>query len=203
VNAQGKELVLTLLTSNKPETYPLLAEKIKQQWEALGVGVKIEVPKTRKDFEQRMLLRDYDVLLFGQSLLDNLDSYPYWHSSQTQEQGDKQKLKLDAFNLSQYASFEADSLLARIRETSDMKSREKALKELNEILKRDVPAVFLYSPLYVFAYDDSISGIQPGSLALHSDRFLTLSNWYISTNRQFKEGRSWLSLPGWLLRIGR
>ncbi len=203
VNAQGKELVLTLLTSNKPETYPLLAEKIKQQWEALGVGVKIEVPKTRKDFEQRMLLRDYDVLLFGQSLLDNLDSYPYWHSSQTQEQGDKQKLKLDAFNLSQYASFEADSLLARVRETSDMKSREKALKELNEILKRDVPAVFLYSPLYVFAYDDSISGIQPGSLALHSDRFLTLSNWYINTDRRFKEGKSWLSLPGWLLRLGR
>lgn len=202
VNAQGKELVLTLLTSNKPETYPLLAEKIKAQWEALGVGVKIEVPKTRKDFEQRMLLRDYDVLLFGQSLLDNLDSYPYWHSSQTQEKGDKAKLKLDAFNLSQYASFEADSLLAKIRETGDEKVREKALKDLNEIIRRDVPAVFLYSPLYVFAYDDSISGIKPGSLALHSDRFLTLSDWYISTQRRFKEGRSWLSLPGWLLRLG-
>jgi hypothetical protein len=169
INAQGKELVLTLLTSNKPETYPLVAEKIKQQWESLGIGVKIEVPKTRKEFEQRMLLRDYDVLLFGQSLLDNLDSYPYWHSSQTQESSDKQKLKLDAFNLSQYASLEADLLLARIRETSDGKTREKALKELNEILKRDVPAVFLYSPLYVYAYDESISGIQPGALSLHSD----------------------------------
>lgn len=203
VNAQGKELVLTLLTSNKPETYPLVAEKIKQQWESLGIGVKIEVPKTRKEFEQRMLLRDYDVLLFGQSLLDNLDSYPYWHSSQTQESGDKQKLKLDAFNLSQYASLEADLLLARIRETSDGKTREKALKELNEILKRDVPAVFLYSPLYVYAYDESISGIKPGALSLHSDRFLTLEHWYISTERRFKEGKSWLSLPGWLLRLGR
>lgn len=203
VNAQGKELVLTLLTSNKPETYPLVAEKIKQEWEALGIGVKIEVPKTRKEFEQRMLLRDYDVLLFGESLLDNLDSYPYWHSSQIQESGEKQRLKLDAFNLSQYASLEADLLLARIRETSNPTIREKALKELNEIFKRDVPAVFLYSPLYVYAYDDSIAGIQPGALSLHSDRFLTLQQWYISTERRFKEGKSWLSLPGWLLRLGR
>jgi len=27
--------------------------------------------------------REYDVIIFGQSLDYNLDAYPYWHSSQS------------------------------------------------------------------------------------------------------------------------
>jgi ABC-type transport system substrate-binding protein len=201
VNQNGRPLKLTILTSDKPEAYRVVAEIIRKNWEAVGVDVTIDVPATRKEFEDRMLTRDYDVLLFGQSLLDNLDSYPFWHSSQTQELGDKKNLKLDAFNLSQYASFEADSLLTQIRETSDIAKRARSLDQLNAIIKRDVPAVFLYSPLYVFAYDNSVRGIKIGKLASHSDRFLSLHDWYINTKRQFKPGKSWLSMPSWMLNL--
>ncbi len=198
-NLAGQELSLTLVTSPAPIEYKEIAEMVKQQWRSVGVNVNVEIPETRQEFEERMLTRNYDVLLFGQSLLDNLDSYPYWHSSQIQDMsGERSKLKLDAFNLSQYASFASDSLLTRIRETRNAQTRETALKELNDLLKQDVPAIFLYSPLYMYGYREDVKGVEIGKLALHSDRLLSMDRWFIQTERHFKDGKSWLSFFGWL-----
>lgn len=199
INDAGKKLTLTLLTSPSPEKYKAIAQNMQKQWELLGVQVKVDVPTTRKDFEDRLLKRDYDVVLFGQSLLDNLDSYPYWHSSGNQRiTGNRNDLRLDAYNLSQYHSFEADTLLETIRRTMNDREREDALKKLREVLKRDVPAVFLYSPLYTFAYRDDIQGVGLGHLSLHSDRFLSLYKWYVEQDRVFQSGKNWLSFFGWL-----
>ncbi len=200
VNDAGKLLVLTLLTSPSPPDYKRVAEDVKEQWAKLGVQVNIEIPATREAFEERLLLRDYDVLLFGQSLLDNLDSYPYWHTSGMQKNTtNRNELKLDAYNLSQYSSFEADTLLETIRSTVDEKERADALTKLQAVLKRDVPAIFLYTPLYTFAHRDGILGIELGDLSLHSDRFLTLYRWYVKQERVFKPGTNWMSFFSWML----
>lgn len=199
VNDAGQRLSLTLLTSPQPEKYKLVAEEVKREWEALGVHVNVEVPATREEFESRLLERQYDVLLFGQSLLDNLDSYPYWHSSGVQQlTGKRSDLKIDAYNLSQYASFEADSLLEQIRKTTNEKERQDALAKLADTLKTDAPAIILYTPLYTFAQRDDILGVELGSLSMHSDRFLTLHRWYVKQERIFKAGVGWLSFPGWV-----
>ncbi len=200
VNDRGDRLTLTLLTSSAPDTYRKVAELIRDQWAALGVHVSIVVPETRDEFEQRLIQRDYDILLYGQSLLDNLDSYPYWHSDGIQRfEGDKNSLRLDAYNFSQYTSLAADSLLRLIRQTFDEKERQSALGELRDILKQDVPAIFLYSPLYTFAYHQDVHGIETGRLSLHSDRFLTLHNWYVRQERVFRPGMSWFSFLPWLV----
>ena len=157
------------------------------------------MPETRSAFEERLLKRDYDVVLFGQSLLDNLDSYPYWHSSGVQKiTRNRNDLRLDAYNLSQYASFEADALLETIRSTSSEKERNDALSHLKDVLKKDVPAVFLYSPVYTFAHREDILGVELGHLSLHSDRFLTLYRWYVKQGRVFEAGKGWLSFFHWL-----
>lgn len=203
VNDAGQKLTLRLLTSVSPENYRFVAERIRDQWAALGVQVTIDIPKTSGEFQEKLLARDYDVLLFGQSLLDNLDSYPYWHSSSVQKvTGNRNDLKIDAYNLSQYAAFEADSLLETIRGKTDDRERTEALGKLRDVLKRDIPALFLYSPLYTFAHREDILGIELKSLSLHSDRFLTLYHWYVKQERVFKPGRNWLSFPGWLTSMG-
>lgn len=201
INDKGTPLRLTILTSSTPAVYRSIAETVAKQWQALGVEVTVDVPATKKEFEDKLLHRNYDVILFGESLFDNLDSYPYWHSSQIQERDDPKNLKLDAFNLSQYASFDIDADLAKIRETKSGKSRTLALKALNDQWKKDIPAIILYSPLAVFAHDDSIHGITLKKLSLHADRFAHFADWYVTTQRKFIEGRSWLSMPGWLLRL--
>jgi ABC-type transport system substrate-binding protein len=199
VNEKGEQLKLTLLTSPTPPVYKKVAQLVKEQWARLGVLVDVQVPVSRDEFEQRLLTRDYDVLLFGQSLLDNMDSYPYWHSTGVQKlTGHESDLRRDAYNLSQYSSFKADSLLETIRRTSDEKERTQALADLRTVLKQDVPAIFLYSPLYTFAHSDRIQGIDLGSLSLHSDRFLSLHDWYAKEERVFVKGKSWGSFFGWL-----
>tara|TARA_Y100000310_G_scaffold300207_1_gene335699 strand:- start:8813 stop:9991 length:1179 start_codon:yes stop_codon:yes gene_type:complete len=194
VNDVGDRLSLTLLTSPSPPQYKTIAENIAAQWAKLGVHIGVIVPANKIDFEEKLLSREYDVLLFGQSLLDNLDAYPYWHSSGMQKLTDsKFDLRIDAYNLSQYSSITADGLLEVIRETGDDKERQEALSELQETLKDDVPAIFLYSPYYAFAYHEEVKGMELGALSLHSDRFTTLHNWYLKEELIFKPGKSWWS----------
>jgi peptide/nickel transport system substrate-binding protein len=114
----------------------------------------------------------------------------------------RNELTLDSYNLSQYASFEADSLLETIRGKTDDRERAASLSKLRDVLKRDIPAVFLYSPLYTFAHREDILGIELKSLSLHSDRFLTLYHWYVKQERVFKPGKSWWSFIGWLTSMG-
>ena len=202
VNDVGDRLSLTLVTSPAPPQYREIAEVISKQWAALGVHVAVIVPDTKKDFEEKLLSREYDLFLFGQSLLDNLDAYPYWHSSGMQKLTDsKFDLSIDAYNLSQYTSIAADGLLEVIRQTGDDKERQDALSELQETLKKDVPAIFLYSPYYAFAYHEQVKGIELGALSLHSDRFTTLHNWYIKEGVIFKPGKSWWSFTSWLFSL--
>ncbi|MDA1208521.1 MAG: ABC transporter substrate-binding protein [bacterium] len=199
INDNGEKLSLRLLTSNSPAHYQVIAENIKAQWEELGVHVGIEIPETRAKFEQKLINRDYDILLFGQSLLDNLDSYPYWHSSGVQDlEGERSELRIDSYNLSQYSSLEADSLLEVIRETGSTEKQDLALLELREVLKEEIPAIFLYSPLYTYAYNPNLHGAVIGNPSLHSDRFLTLHRWYMKKDRSFKTGKNWLSAVPWL-----
>lgn len=198
-NEKGEQLRLRLLTSPAPLAYRKVAEEIKAQWGALGVDVTIEVPQDRGEFEEKLLKREYDVLLFGQSLLDNLDGYPYWHSGGAQKlTGQEKDLRRDAYNLSQYTSFKADALLEAIRSTASEKERSESLSELRDIMEQDVPAIFLYSPLYTFAHHQAILGIELGTLSLHSDRFLTLHKWYVREDRVFQPGKGWLSIFSWL-----
>ncbi len=201
LNDNGKPLKITLLTSNAPETYAKVANIVADEWRSLGADVTVDIPATKQEFQDKLLKRNYDVVLFGESLFDNLDSYPYWHSSQIQAKDDPKNMRLDAFNLSQYTSFDTDALLAKIRETSDASSRANSLKELNEILKRDVPAIILYSPLYVFAYDQNVHGVHLDKLSLHADRFADFEHWYVTTERRFTAGKGWLSFIPWLLHL--
>ena len=201
VNDQGEQLSLRLLTSPSPPSYRTVAENVAKHWRDLGVLVSVDIPSTADEFEQRMLRRDYDVLLFGQSLLDNLDSYPYWHSSGVQKsKGGIANLRLDAYNLSQYASQKSDHLLETIRETTNERERQSALEDLRRMLAADVPAIFLYSPLYTFAVSPDVSGVSLGTLSLHSDRFLTLQRWFVRKERRLLEDISWWSFFPWLLR---
>ena len=202
INDNGEKLSLTLLTSNSPPQYREIAEIIADQWKDLGIHVGVMVPERRDEFEERLLNRDYDILLYGQSLLDNLDSYPYWHSSGKQKlTGERADIRLDAYNLSQYSSLEADTLLETIRQTGNDQERTESLAELREVLKVDVPAIFLYAPLYTFAYSRDLQGITLGDLSLHSDRFLTLNNWFLRQVRVFLPGKSWWSFGGWIFSL--
>ncbi|MCC6643801.1 hypothetical protein IT411_03560, partial [Candidatus Peregrinibacteria bacterium] len=140
-----------------------------ESWKKGGVKV---VPNWLDEaaFTEAIRNKQYDMLLAGQSMGYNLDTYPFWHSSQA---------KADGINLSNYRSFAADSQIEKIRSTFDKDEKEERQKKLAEILSADVPALFLYRPNYLFLTDGKVQNITLDNLSFESDRFIHIADWCI------------------------
>ena len=189
-NKKGQELALKLVVPEKPKDYGIVASILKEQWQKIGVHTNITILNT-KDFNQALAKRDYDLLIFGQNLGYNLDAYPYWHSSQA---------KKDGYNLSQFKNFVADSLLDNARSQHNVKDRKKTLNDLQKIISKEIPAVFLYSPTYNFALSDKIQNSDFNNLATTSDRFSGIENWYAKADRKLNKGVNPFTFISWIIK---
>jgi len=136
-------------------------------WRGIGVGLKLEFLDADA-FHERVASRSYDLLFVGQSLGYNLDTYSYWHSTQANPLGQ---------NFSNYKSFRVDKLIESIRMMFDDSEREEDLKELAVKIKEDIPAIFLYRPVYYYATDCKVEGISMKGVDFPSDRLARIAKW--------------------------
>jgi len=170
----GKKLTLTLLRrvfdegSKQEEITSMTADIIKSQLKEVGIEVIIEA-YDNETLQEKIQNREYDLLLYGQNLGYNLDTYSYWHSSQATEYG---------LNLSNYRNPNADAYIEKIRSTFDVTKKDELLQSLASTIEEDIPAVFLYTPSYYFLVDKRVQGIDVKGLRFPSDRFSTIKNWY-------------------------
>ena len=173
----GEVLSFKLIRRSYPENEKqeevneITARMIAEQLGQLGIQVTVENYEN-EPFQKKVQERDYDLLLYGQSLGYNLDTYSYWHSSQINENG---------LNLSNYTNAKADFSIEIIRTTFDDEEEKKqeSLKSLAEIIKNDIPAVFLYRPSYYFLADNRIQNIRTENLLFPLDRFANILDWKI------------------------
>ncbi len=173
---QTVSLSFVLTTVNQP-IMKNLANILKKQWQAAGIEITVNVLDTSALEQEVIKPRNYELLLFGQGLELFLDPFPYWHSSQIKDPG---------FNLSGYENKESDNLLAKARQTLDPEERKAALEEFQNILIEDTPAVFLYSPDYIYLISKRIKGITDKIITDPSKRFSGIESWYIKTKRVWK-----------------
>lgn len=177
-DTDGKILELTLLSRAYDDGTPQAEESKKvtdfliEQWKTAGIKINLEAVDN-DTFMQKLLAREYDLILAGQSLGYNLDTYAYWHSTQAGEGG---------LNLSNYKSFAADQLIEKIRDTFDATEKEKRLKDLAKVIADDIPAIFLYRPRYTLATNGKMKGMTLENLAFISDRFANINQWCVSCN---------------------
>lgn len=149
----------------------ITAEMIKESLEKLGVMISIESYES-EPFQRKVQKREYDLLLFGQNLGYNLDTYSFWHSSQSNT----------GLNLSNYANAKADFNIQAIRNTfeGEEEQRKNYLEALGKIIKSDMPAVFLYSPTYYFLVDERIKNTYTAYLLFPHDRFANILEWSVN-----------------------
>ncbi len=190
LNQNDETLILRMIVPKTPEAYSQVASLIKEQWKKIGVGLTIEA-LDNTDFQEALFKRNYDLLIFGQNLGYNLDAYPYWHSSQAKEGG---------YNLSQFKNFIVDSLLDKARLQEDVEDRKKTLNQIQEIISKEIPAIFLYSPTYNFALSDKIQNATFENLATTTDHFARIQDWYARVDRRFAEGVNPLTFVNWLVK---
>ena len=188
INRKGDELVLKIISPQLPKEYGEIAKKLQALWSEVGVISEVELLEIG-DLQEKVKQRDYDVLIFGQSLGYNLDSYPYWHSSQA----------ADGFNFSQLKSFIIDTLLEDIRATHNEVMRQEKLKEVEDALIKEVPAIFLYSPKQYFAISQNIKGIEIENIRDIKDRYSHINDWYINEKRTVKDSVKFKDFFKWLV----
>lgn len=181
--SKGKDpvkLEITLATSDFSDLAKT-ADMIRKQWLNIGVNVNIENYGIEELKQNIIKTRKYDALLFGEVLSHNPDPFAFWHSSQKKDPG---------LNLSLYSNKDADKLLEEARQTLDPEERSKKLKEFQKILTAEVPAIFLYSPTYLYPISKEVKGTDVKDITIPSKRFLNIENWYIKTQRISKSSDS-------------
>lgn len=169
-------LAFSISTANAPELKKT-ANLLKETWEKLGVRVDIKVFEIG-DLNQNVIrARKYDALLFGQIVGRDLDLYAFWHSSQRNDPG---------LNVSMYANSKADTILEEARIITDNNERIEKYKEFAEEISKDTPAVFLYSPQFIYVMPKKIKNATLTHITTPSERLSDAFEWYIDTERVWK-----------------
>ncbi len=171
-----KQLNIILTTVSSPE-YLAVAEKIKDQLKEVGISLEIQTISADRLFSDIIDTQNYELLLT--SVLSDNDSDPYifWHSTQATQGG---------LNIARYKSSSADKKLTEARAAISNETKEEALRSFQEIIAKDLPAVFLYQSTYSFAVAKKIEGAEINEVGVPSDRLNIITSWYIKTKKALR-----------------
>ena len=144
-----------------------LVDYLVAQWQEIGVAVDVEYLDSYM-FNETLSSRQYDLALVGHNLGYNFDTYSYWHSSQANPRGQ---------NFSNYGKFQVDTLIEAARSTFDKEEATAISSEIAAQIQEDIPAIFLYRPVYYYANDKKIEGLNLYNVVFPADRFSAISQW--------------------------
>jgi peptide/nickel transport system substrate-binding protein len=170
---KDKQLELTLTTVDQSENYNAV-EIIKNNWEALGIKVNLQIIPTSQIQKEAIEPRNYQILLYSEIIGADPDPYPFWHSSQISNPG---------LNLAVIPDRNIDQLLEEARKTNDIEERKLKYIQFQNILAENIPAIFLYNPIYTYITSKDIKGINLTRIIVPDDRFAEIEKWYINTRR--------------------
>jgi len=168
----GVKLAFTLLTDDDP-LHMRLAEEIARQWEEIGVRA---IPQTVRSslVENYLRPRKFEAALIDLEVRGDPDPYPLWHSTQANGEGQ---------NYAGFVNYEVDKLLEEARCIVDLDKRAELYHRFQQTFADEVPSLLLYYPVYTYAVDEKIKGVQLGPLSEPSDRFRNIAEWYVVTKR--------------------
>ncbi len=165
-------LTFSISTGNAPELKET-AYIMQKNWQDLGALVEVKIFEIG-DLNQNIIkTRKYDSLLFGEIVGRDLDLYPFWHSSERANPG---------LNIALYTNLKADKILENLRETNDESEQKALFLNFNKEIQNDVPAVFTYSPYFIYIVPNKVQNVSLGTINVPAERFIDVGKWYIETN---------------------
>lgn len=175
-NATTTKLTFKIATSEWPDLVRA-AELIVTMLADIGINAEIDRYAVGELEAEIIRPRAYEILLFGQVYGREPDPFPFWHSSQLRDPG---------LNVALFSHKTADRILDEIRKTADHSARDKAIHSLQDVFDKELPAVFLFTQLYIYLLPARIQGVAVEAVALPADRFNNVHQWFIHTKRAFR-----------------
>ncbi len=152
------------------------AELIKQDLSEIGMEVDVKTFDIGNLNQNIIRPRKYDALLFGEIINHESDLYAFWHSSQRKDPG---------LNVALYTSAKVDKILEDASATVNTEARVKKYLQFEDEIKKDMPAVFLYSPDFIYIPSKHLQNFK--SLVISpADRYMNVYLWYTETEKVWK-----------------
>ncbi|HEY4518842.1 hypothetical protein A2833_00520 [Candidatus Azambacteria bacterium RIFCSPHIGHO2_01_FULL_44_55] len=155
----------------------LVATLIKDDLKNIGVGANLTILGLGEIQQNYLKTRQYQAILIGEAYTGTPDPYSFWHSLARKDPG---------LNLSLYSNRKVDKLIEDARQSTDEVMRAAKYVEFQKLVIADAPAIFLYSPNYLYIVNRKVNGVAIKNLVMPSDRFSEINQWFISTQRVWK-----------------
>ena len=163
-------LSLTLAALDAPRQHTR-ATALAKKFAAENIKVKINYYDS-VDFQDHIVKKDYDLVLYGFDFGDDRDPYTYWHSSQINE-----------LNLSGWSDKSSDILMEDARMLSDTAARNEKYDKVFAKIRSDAIAEF-YDPIrYEFYVKSQVKGIRSITGTQVYSRYDTIGKWYVDEKR--------------------
>ena len=161
------------ISTNNNDEIKKVAYEVQKSWKKFGFDVQIKYYNLG-ELSKKIRERDFEVLLFGEAPGRSEDMYAFWHSSQKDDPG---------LNISGYINKKVDKLLAKMKTSRDRKEKDKMEREIAKEITNDVPAIFLYSPDFIYILPKELRGFENSFVAFPYERFTNIQNWYFNSER--------------------
>ncbi len=173
-NEDGIFLSITLVYPDG-EPYTSLAALIQENWANLNVEVELKAVPYGELIANYLDARAYEAALVNLNLFrsPDPDPYPFWH--QTQATGGQNYTKWDDRQASEY--------LEQARILVDPIERTRLYRNFQVRFASELPALPLYYPMYTYGVDAQINGVRIGPLFDTPDRFTTVTDWFLFSER--------------------
>ena len=171
----NKQKLSFTITFKDDQANTLMAKILQESWQAIGAEVNLNPVNSNDLINEIIRPRNYEVLIFGQSLGADSDPYAYWHSSQTADPG---------LALSVMYDKDIDNPLEMARLSSDLGRAISYYHTFQKAFAKTVPAILLYQPNYAYLVDAKVKGTSASiNISSTSDRFMNIEKWYIRSRK--------------------
>jgi peptide/nickel transport system substrate-binding protein len=161
-------LRVVTIASQKTQATEEMFAIFRRDLAGIGIDLKVEY-LSPKDFEGRVVMRDFDAVYFGWFPdIPDPDPSALLHSSQ---------IKVGQ-NFAGYAEPEVDQLLEAAVATSNKDERKAIYHKLHARLHQDLPYTVLYAPYSHFAWSRRLHAVHPEDVGAQP-RFPGIAGWWV------------------------
>jgi len=171
---EGAPLAFTLMHPDD-SLHTQIAQAIQGQWAKIGVRVDLQAVPYDQLVLSSLTSRAYQAALVDINLsrTPDPDPYPFWHQAEATA----------GQNYSQWDNRAASEYLEQARVSADYSLRARLYRNFQAIFAKELPALPLFIPVYSYAVDSQVQGVQVAPLYDASDRLATFTQWFLLTRR--------------------
>lgn len=179
VRAKDGQFLNFTLTHPDDALHTQIAQAIQQQWALIGVRVELQPLPYDQLISSALAPRTYQAALVDLTTARTPDPDPYlfWHQAEA----------TGGQNYSQWDDRTASEYLENARTQTDFTQRARLYRNFQVIFTKELPSLPLYYPVYTYAVDSQVLGVQVAPLYDTSDRLAFINEWYLVTRRTLEQ----------------